>query len=141
MINIDWTILVQIVGFLILIFALNLVLYKPIRSILRQRKTKMEGLTQSIDTTAEEAQNKNQAFDDGIKNARLKGQKEKEAMMEAAAEEERSMIADINAKAKAELERVKTQITKDAEMVKQELEKDVDSFAATITQKILGRAA
>lgn len=141
MINIDWTILVQIAGFLILIFALNLVLYKPIRSILRQRKTKMEGLTQSIDTTAEEARNKNQAFDDGIKNARLKGQKEKEAMMESAAEEERSMIADINAKAKTELERVKAQITKDAEMVKQELEKDVDTFAATITQKILGRTA
>ena len=141
MIAIDWTIFVQIAGFLILIFALNLVLYKPIRSILQQRRTKMDGLSDSISSTIDEARDKNQAFDDGIKNARLKGQKEKEAMMQVAAEEERSMIADINAKARAELDRVKAQIAKDAEMVRQELEKEVDAFAGAITQKILGRAS
>ena len=141
MVSVDWTIYVQIVNFLVLIFILNFVLYKPIRNILRQRKAKMEGLADRISSTAKEAEDKNQAFSDGIKNARAKGQKEKEALVLKAAEEERLIIDDINSKARADLEDVKAQIAKDAGSVKQELEKEIDTFANTISQKILGRAA
>lgn len=141
MVNVDWTILVQIVNFLILIFILNFVLYKPIRSIMQQRKAKFEGLADSISSASKEAEDKNQAFTDGIKSARSKGQKQKEALMQAAAEEERTIVAEINAKAKADLDAVKAQIAKEAGTVKQELEKEIDTFANTITEKILGRAA
>jgi F-type H+-transporting ATPase subunit b len=141
MVKVDWTIFVQIANFLVLIFILNFVLYKPIRNILRQRKAKMEGLADRINSTTKEAEDKNQAFTDGIKNARAKGQKEKEAMVLKASEEERSILDDINTKARADLEAVKAQITKDAGEVQQELEKEIDTFATTITQKILGRAA
>ena len=141
MVSIDWTIYVQIANFIVLIFILNFVLYKPIRNILRQRKSKMEGLAESISTTTKEADDKNQAFSDGIKSARTQGQKEKEALIQAAAEQERTIVADINAKAKAELDAVKEKIAREASEVKNELEKEIDFFANTITQKILGRAA
>jgi F-type H+-transporting ATPase subunit b len=141
MVSIDWTIYVQIANFIVLIFILNFVLYKPIRNILRQRKSKMEGLAVSISTTTKEADDKNQAFSDGIKSARTQGQKEKEALIQAAAEQERTIVADINAKAKAELDAVKEKIAQEASQVKNELEKEIDFFANTITQKILGRAA
>ena len=141
MVSIDWTIYVQIANFIVLIFILNFVLYKPIRNILPQRKAKMEGLAESISTTTKEADDKNQAFGDGIKSARTQGQKEKEALIQAAAEQERTIVADINAKAKAELDAVKEKIAREASEVKNELEKEIDFFANTITQKILGRAA
>jgi F-type H+-transporting ATPase subunit b len=141
MVSVDWTIYVQIANFIVLIFILNFVLYKPIRNILRQRKAKMEGLAESISTTTKEADDKNQAFGDGIKSARVQGQKEKEALIQAAAEQERTIVADINAKAKAELDAVKEKIAREASEVKNELEKEIDFFANTITQKILGRAA
>jgi F-type H+-transporting ATPase subunit b len=141
MVKIDWTVLVQIANFVILVFILNLVLYKPIRNILRQRKDKLQDLTESITTGSKQAEARNQAFADGIKEARTKGQKEKEAVLQDAAEEERRMIADINATAKADLDTVKAQIAREAGTVKEELEKEVDTFADTITQKILGRAA
>jgi F-type H+-transporting ATPase subunit b len=141
MVKIDWTLWVQIANFLILVFILNLILYKPIRKILRQRKEKLQGLMESINTGSKQAEDKDQAFADGIKEARATGQKEKEAVLQAAAEQERLIIADINAKARADLEAVKAQIAKEAGAVKEELEKEVDAFADSITQKILGRAA
>lgn len=141
MVSVDWTIYVQIANFLILIFILNFVLYKPIRGIMQQRKAKFEGLADSISSASKEAEDKNQAFTDGIKSARSKGQQQKEALMQAAAEEERTIVAEINAKAKADLDAVKAQISKEAGTVKQELEKEIDTFANTITEKILGRAA
>lgn len=141
MVNIDWTVSVQIVNFLVLIFILNLVCYKPIRGILHQRKSKIEGLENGIASASQEAEGKNQAFSDGIKQARVKGQKEKEKLVQAATDEEHAIIEKINAEAKADLEAMKAKITSDVNAVRDTLEKEVGAFADAITKKILGRAA
>jgi F-type H+-transporting ATPase subunit b len=141
MVDVNWTILIQIANFLILIFILNIVLYKPIRSILKQRKEKMQGLENSALSTGQQAEERHQAYTDGIKEARLKGQKEKEVLMKAAAEEEQAMVAKINVKAQQDLASVREKITKDADAVRNALEKEIDTFANAITQKILGRTA
>jgi F-type H+-transporting ATPase subunit b len=141
MVDINWTVWVQIVNFLILIFILNIVCFKPIRKILLARKEKIDGLNGSIDATSKEAQEKDKAFGQRLKEARSKGQAEKEALMQAASDEEKAIIAKINDKAREDLAAIKDQITKDTDAVKSALEKEVDSFADAITQKILGRAA
>ncbi len=141
MVSLDWTLGVQIVNFLVLIFVLNAILYKPIRGILLQRKAKIDGLESGIHTATAEVQNKDQAFSEGIKQARSKGQKEKENLLQKAAEEERAIIAKINANAQEDLAAVKAAIAKDTNAVKAALEKEVDTFANAITQKILGRTA
>lgn len=133
--------LLQIVNFLVLLFVLNLVLYKPIRNILKQRKEKFEGLEENAAVTGRQAEEQNKAFSDGIKEARAKGQKEKEALVQAATDEESEIVAKITADAKEDLAEVKAKISKDTEAVKGALEKEIDSFADAITQKILGRAA
>lgn len=142
MVNISLPILsIQIVNFLILIFALNMVLYKPIRSILSQRKEKMQGLENGAEETIKAAEEKNQAFTAGIREARAKGQKEKEALMQVATDEENAIVAKITAKAKEDLAEVKAKIAKDTDAVRSTLESEVDAFADAIAQKILGRAA
>lgn len=132
---------IQIVNFLFLIFALNLVLYKPIRNILRQRKGKMEDLVNGVEATKQQADEKNQSFMDGIKSARSKGQQQKEALLQAAADEEQTIVGKINEKAKEDLAAVKAKIAQETDAVRASLEKEVDAFADAIAQKILGRAA
>jgi F-type H+-transporting ATPase subunit b len=141
MVSIDWTLAIQIVNFLVLIFILNSILYKPIRAILLQRKAKIEGLESGISASTAEVADKDRAFTDGIKQARAKGQKEKEELLQNAADEERAIIAKINAKAQEDLTAVKAKIAQDTQAVKVALEKEVDAFANAITQKILGRTA
>jgi F-type H+-transporting ATPase subunit b len=141
MVEINGTIFIQIANFIVLIFVLNIVLYKPIRSILRQRKEKMQSLETSAQSTGQQAEERNQAYTDGLKEARLKGQKEKEVLMKAAKDEEQAMVSKINAKAQQELATVKEKIAKDTDAVRSALEKEVDAFASAITQKILGRTA
>jgi F-type H+-transporting ATPase subunit b len=141
MVDINWTLFIQIANFLLVIFILNIVLYKPIRSILRQRKSKMEGLEESITATGRAAEDKGQAFTNGLKDSRLKGQKQKEDVLQAAALEEKTIVDRINAKAQEDLAAVKAQIAKDTEAVRNTLENEIDAFANAITKKILGRAA
>ncbi|MGD9366965.1 MAG: ATP synthase F0 subunit B [Desulfobacteraceae bacterium] len=141
MVEINWTLFPQIANFLILIIALNIVCYKPIRKILLERKAKVEGLANGIQSATTESEERDKAFGVGLREARTKGQKEKEALLQAAGEEEQVIVGKIMDKAREDLATVKAQIAKETDEVKAALEKDVDAFADAITQKILGRAA
>jgi F-type H+-transporting ATPase subunit b len=140
MVSVDVSLFVQIVNFLVLIWVLNLVLYKPIRNILIQRKEKVLALQQGAATSLEEAKAREAAFEQGIKAARAKGLKEKESFLQEAGEEEKRIVGEINAKAQAELAAVREKISKDAEAVRVALQGEVEEYAKAIGQKILGRA-
>jgi F-type H+-transporting ATPase subunit b len=135
----DVSLIIQIANFLLIIWILNLILYRPIRNILRQRKEKIEGLELRIETYNEDAQKKDDAFASGIQEARTKGLKEKETLLQSAAEEEKQIIADVNTKAQAELAEIRKKIVKDTKAVSASLQEKVDEFANDICQKILGR--
>mgnify|MGYP003572972839 CR=1 FL=1 len=141
MVSVDGSIVVQIVNFLLLIWILNMVLYKPIRKILIERKEKVSGLQTAIDGSAQEVSAKENAYAEGVRQARAQGQKEKEALIQVAAEEEKVIIGKINEAAQAELKTVKEKIAHEMGTVRAALEDDVDAFADAIGQKILGRVA
>ena len=136
----DGSIILQIVNFLFTIWVLNILLYRPIRKILTQRKEKVSGLELAIETSNNDVREKDDAFAVGIKEARARGFKEKDALLQQAADEEKSIIADINRKAQAGLTQVREQIKKDAEVARKSLQSEIDDFANQISQKILGRA-
>ncbi len=141
MINIDPVALaISIVNFLVTIWLLNIILYKPIRQILHKRKEMFSGLDRSIKTSLSDAEEKEQAYDDGLKNARAKGLKEKEAFLQAASQEEKGIIEEINRKNQENIARIQAKITEDTEAAKATLFKEVDAFAESICRKILGRA-
>jgi F-type H+-transporting ATPase subunit b len=140
MISINWSLLIQIVNFLFLIWVLNMVLYKPIRNILIQRKEKITGLQDGIEALEVDVKDKDDAFGSGLKEARAKGAKEKEILLQAAGEEEKRIVEKINKEAQAELAEVREKISKDAEEAGVALEQQLDVFANAIGEKILGRA-
>ncbi|MDM8521976.1 ATP synthase F0 subunit B [Desulfococcaceae bacterium HSG8] len=139
MVKIDVSLFIQIANFLVLIGILNVILYRPIRNALLQRKEKIGGLEQDIENSKKDTKEKADAFSIGIRDARSKGLKEKEALIQAAAEEEKEVIRKINEKAQSELTKVREQIAKDAENVRNSLLKEIDAFANDIGRKILGR--
>lgn len=141
MVSVDGSLFIQIINFIVLIWVLNMVLYKPIRNILAQRRNKVEGLGQDIETTLKDATAKKEAFAEGLKEARAKGVQEKDALIEEAAREEKTITEDLMRKAQADLAEVRTKIAADVDNVKSVLEKEVDAFADDICKKILGRAA
>ena len=140
MISVDLSLLIHIIDFLLLIWILNIILYKPIRQILIKRNEKIGGLDQKIKTFLNDAEQKDLAYGAGLKAARAEGLKEKEVFLKDAAEEERNIIEQINQKNQADIAEVQAKIQKDADAAKAALLQEVDAFAETISQKILGRA-
>ena len=136
----NWTTLLQAANFIILVFILNIVLYRPIRNILIQRRQKIEGLEQTVENATGDLTEKEATYASGIRDARKKGLQEKDALVNAATEEEKAIIDRINAEALAELHTVKAKVAKEVDMARNALLKEVDSFANEIGAKILGRA-
>jgi F-type H+-transporting ATPase subunit b len=136
----DKTVVIQLINFLILVVILNIVLIKPIRKIVAQRKEKVSGLEGSIDKSNQDAEEKSEAFNAGVREARSKGTAEKETRVQEGAEEEKRILEGINKKNQADLMEIREKIAGDVDKVRASLQEEVDAFAADIGQKILGRA-
>ena len=136
----DWTLFVQIANFIVLIIILNVILYKPVRQILIERKKRIQGYKEGIETLQRDASESEQTFQAKISEARQQGVQEKDALKQTGQEEEKRLVDEINQKAQAELEAARAQIAKDAEDARRGLEVEVKAFSAAISEKILGRA-
>jgi F-type H+-transporting ATPase subunit b len=140
MVEINASLFIQIANFLILIWALNKFLYKPIRQILSQRKNRISGLEESIQQSEQDMLNKDQSLKKGLKEAREKGMKEKDAFENEARQEEMKIIEKINEKARADLADIREKVIKETQSARLSLQKEIDSFADAISRKILGRS-
>ncbi len=136
----DISVVYQIINFLVLLFVLNLVLYKPIRNVLLERKAKIEGMQSGAEKAASDLVAGEDAYKDGLKQARSKGLKEKESFIEEASKEEKEIIDRINKKAQANLAEIKKQVADETAQARTSLEGEVEAYAKAIGEKILGRA-
>ncbi|MEA1968940.1 MAG: ATP synthase F0 subunit B [Thermodesulfobacteriota bacterium] len=140
MVSVDGSLVIQIINFLFLLFVLNLVLFKPVRKILLERKEKIAGLGKGVEELSKEAVDKDEAYKDGLKGARSEGLKQKETFIEQASQEEKEIIERINKKAQANLAEIRGQVAEETAKARVALEKEIDAFAMAMGEKILGRA-
>lgn len=140
MVSVDYSVVVQIINFILLVWLMNVVLYKPIRDVLVQRKEKVSGLEQAISSSRNGAKEREDAFNSGIREARAKGVAIKDAILDEASSEERRILDEINKKAQVNLAEVRGKIAGDVAAVRKNLQKEIDAFANEIGEKILGRA-
>ncbi len=136
----DISTLYQMVNFLVLLFVLNLVLYKPIRKVILDRKAKIEGMQKKAKKAASDLVAGEEAYKDGLKVARTEGLKEKETFIDEASKEEKEILDKINKKAQANLAQIREQVAKETEQARKSLEGEVEVYARAIGEKILGRA-
>lgn len=139
MVSVDSSLIIQIINFILLIWIMNIVLYRPVREMLRKRGKRVAGLEENIEKFHATAREKEAEFAEGIKSARTRGLKEKEALLQEAEAEEKEIIGKINAKAQEELAKVRENVAREAESVRSTLMREVDAFARDIGHKILGR--
>ena len=140
MISVSPFLFVQMANFILLIFILNAILYKPIRNSLIARKKKIQDAEEAIEGAKQSADEAGQTFKTKMGDAKMKGHQEKEALKQAGQDEEKRLVDEVNQKAQAELETVRAQIAKDAESARGKLKGEIKAFSAAIAEKILGRA-
>ncbi len=140
MIDIDITMLIQIVNILFLIVILNAVLYKPVLAILAKRKKKLADLESEAENYRKNAKLRGEEFDKKLLEV---GQKAK-AKLDDARNEAQTAGNETLAKIRSESDSAKSsqlsQVKSDFATARKELSGQLDSFANEMASKVLGRA-
>lgn len=139
MISVDITLIIQFVNFIILMVILNLVLYRPLRRALEQRKETIEGNQQAATDLEASIEEKMTLYQKQLQEARLKGNQERAALRQMALEEEASTLGAAHQEASAKLQAIKEQVAGEAGVAREALKKETETLAGEIASKILGR--
>ena len=139
MIDIDWTLYAQIINFLLLVFLLNVVLFRPIRNIIRERQAKLLAQEADITLLADQGQSLEDEIKEKLAAARREGAGARETLKQEGAQAEASLLEEVKRQAEVEWATVEKKIKSDMAKARESLQKQAQSFAHLLATKILGR--
>ncbi|HAD03613.1 MAG TPA: hypothetical protein DCF93_02860 [Desulfuromonas sp.] len=139
MIEINWTIGLQFLNFIILMLLLNVLLYRPLRGVLEQRKATVDGGHARARELKDQIDEKMTRYQEQLQQAKLKGNEEKSALRAAAAKEEAEILGSARQVAGARLQSLREQVQTEAVKAGKELRTQTSTLAAQVASKVLGR--
>ncbi len=139
-IDINASLFWQIANFLVLMVALNFLLYKPIRGMLRQRAEKMAQLNGEITASKEGAKSKEEELEARRAEARRQGLATAEEMKAEGRAKEREIIEAATKEMEEAVAKVRAEIQAEIGQARDQLKQEVQSFGKELAQKILGRS-
>ncbi len=139
MIDIDWTLGALIINFLVLVFLLNVVLFRPIRKVLKERQAKLDAQAADISLMETQGQGLDSEIKDKLAAARREGAGAREALKQDGAAAETALLEEVKREADLEWTRVEEKIKRDMARARDALKAQTESFAQLLASKVLGR--
>jgi F-type H+-transporting ATPase subunit b len=139
MIELDWTLFVQIFNFLLLVYLLNLVLFRPLRQGLRARQTQITSFEGDIAQLAVDEQGLLAQVKENLTDARRQGLSQREALRQEGAQTETSLLEKVKQEVDAEWAKVEKKIKGDMAKARKALQAQAQDFAQALAAKIIGR--
>jgi len=138
-INLDITFIFQLVNFLILMLALNIVLYKPIRKILADRASEIAGGHEKAAEVDKDVQDKMVQYEDRLREAKAKASEERGILKKDALAEEATLLDKARKEATDSVNALKGKVAKEAAEAREYLKEQTRSLSLEICEKVLGR--
>lgn len=140
MLKIDLSLLIQIANFLLLLFFLNIFLYRPIRRILDRRREETNSLQKTIEDYRDRSQKNEEGIEEGVVQARKAGFEEKETLKDEALVKEKSILHQAASSVEEKKENADRELGRKIADVRKNLEAQVAGFSQELAEKILGRS-
>ncbi len=134
-INLNSTIFIQMIGFLSLLFILNIILYKPVLGIIRKRKETLDSLIAKANELKSKAVENKNIYSSRLEESEIKAKEEYNNIITSAMKEKEESIKEEMDKAKEAIESEKKKVleTLNAEY------KQVEHYSEDISSKIYER--
>jgi len=139
MLQIDQSLLIQIGNFLLLVFLLNVFLYRPIRRIIAQRGEEMGSLEHVIEDYQKKSDESEKGIQEHMALARKEGFQTKESLKMEGLEEEKGILHESSSTVDEKITKARSEIDAQVEGVRKALEEQVAVFSMELAEKILGR--
>ncbi|MCP4667431.1 MAG: hypothetical protein GY849_13800 [Deltaproteobacteria bacterium] len=140
MLEINYTLLIQIGNFLLLLFLLNIFLYRPIRRVLAQRNEEANSLEKMIEDLQQGSEQNEKGIEENVIQARKQGFEEKENLRGQGLKEEQGILEEANGKVEEKMGKTKEEMEGKMAAVRKALQDQTSVFSMELAQKILGRS-
>ena len=140
MVSLDYTILVQMVNFIILIFILNALLYKPILGIIDKRKQKMDESDSEIKHMNRTVEQKMAEYEEKVRLAKVDAMEQKNAIVKQGSDVAKGIIDAVRGEIPAMMEQFHAKMGKEVEEARAILHSQSQKISLDIAEKVLGRS-
>lgn len=140
MVSLDYTILVQMVNFIILIFILNALLYKPILGIIGKRKQKMDESDSEIKRMNQTVEQKMAEYEEKVRLAKVDAMEQKNAIVKQGSDVAKGIIDAVRGEIPAMMEQFHAKMEKEVEEARAILHSQSQKISLDIAEKVLGRS-
>ena len=139
MLNINATLLFQIINFIILIFVLDFILFKPILRMRERREELISGTEEESKQREEETERIIEEYNRKIREANLNGRMKREQLREEGLGREKEIFKKVREETASVLKDTQTQIEKEMNNTRESLKSQAQLLASQVAKKILGR--
>jgi len=140
MIDINIAFFWQLANFAVLLVALNVILFKPLRAIMREREQGISGAFSDSKAAQDRAQSLLEQYNVSLAEAKQKAAAAYNTFYQQGLDAQRDMIASERTKAGELLDKARKEIAETAVAARGELRKEADKLSQDISAKLLGRA-
>ncbi|MDY0226461.1 F-type H+-transporting ATPase subunit b [Desulfomicrobium apsheronum] len=140
MIDLDYTFFVQLVNFMVILTVLNLILYRPIRGIIKKRAEVMSQKLGSIEDFAAKAEAKLESYKVALSGARVEAQQLRVALKAEGTAVESSVLAEAGAEAAEKVAAARKEIDGQKQTALKALRQEVATYAKNVANKVLSKA-
>ena len=136
----DYTMLIQMVIFLALVFVLNILLYKPILSIIDRRKKRLEESENEIKIFNESVEKRVAEYEEKLKQAKVKATEAKKEIIQEGANQAKNIVDVVRNEIPVMVREFQQKMDKEVEKAKLILDSHSQELSVQIAQKVLGRS-
>jgi F-type H+-transporting ATPase subunit b len=139
-VSIDYSLGIQVVNFLILIFILNKLLYKPILAVLDQRKKQTDDSEAEIRTLQKSIDQKMSAYEEKLQLAKAEALAIKKNLIKQGDEEAKSLVDAARGEVPGMQEAFRLKTAGEIESARTILSDNSRKLSVEIAEKIVGRS-
>jgi F-type H+-transporting ATPase subunit b len=140
MIDLDYTFFVQLVNFLVILTVLNLILFRPIRGIIKKRAEVMSEKLGSIEAFTAEAESKLENYKASLTGARVEAQQVRVTLKAEGAQVEAEVLTKAGAEAAETVAAARQEINGQKQAALKALQGNVAGYAKSVADKVLSKA-
>lgn len=139
-INLDWSVGVQALNFLLLLVILRWLLYRPFLAKLEERSQAIKKSLAAARAAQAEAERQREEHRRQIQAAYAEAQSIRDAALKAAGEEQRRLIEAARAEAGRMVGAARAEIEQDVRRAKQELRREVGDLAVSVAERLIRKS-
>ena len=136
----DYTIFIQIITFLVLIYILNILLYKPILSIIERRRKQIDELEKEIKLFNESVDKKAAEYDEKLKLAKANASELKKEIIKEGADQARNAIDTVRNEIPLLMQDFQQKMDKEIQTARQILDSQSRKLSLEIAEKVMGKS-